>query len=399
MTEFDVAVIGAGICGAACALELTQRGASVLLLDRGEVSGATTGLGEGNVLVSDKRPGPELELALAGRALWDELDARFPDAARVRRKGGLVVFDGEGAGEFAERIAAHGVACEVVDDPRAVEPALAPGLAPAVLVPGELQVDPRSLTRALAREAVRAGATVREHTEVVAVGGGYASRTGTDGVRLGRGRGASVTLAAGEPIAAAAVVLAAGPWSAALAASAGLHLPVEPRKGQLVALAAPAGMIRRKLYEASYMDTIESPDAGLQVAAVIEQTLASDEVLVGSSRERVGFDTAVDDAVNSAMRARAARFVPAVATLPQTRAWVGLRPWLADGLPAIGPSEHVPDLHVCTGHEGAGVALGPISGRLVAQLIAGEKPAVDPTPFAPDRFGEGLRRDESQPRR
>ena len=69
------------------------------------------------------------------------------------------------------------------------------------------------------------------------------------------------------------------------------------------------------------------------------------------------------------------------------RAWSGLRPWLPDHLPAIGPSRAVPGLWLATGHEGAGVALGPVTGRLVAQLYAGEPPVVDPEPFDPDRFG------------
>jgi glycine/D-amino acid oxidase-like deaminating enzyme len=109
-------------------------------------------------------------------------------------------------------------------------------------------------------------------------------------------------------------------------------------------------------------------------------------VLVGSSRERRGFDTSVDPAVTTAMIARAARLFPRVPQLAPVAAWAGLRPWLPDHRPAIGPSRAVPGLWLATGHEGAGVALGPITGRLVAQLYAGEPPVVDPGPFAPDRF-------------
>ena len=69
-----------------------------------------------------------------------------------------------------------------------------------------------------------------------------------------------------------------------------------------------------------------------------------------------------------------------------TAAWSGLRPWLPDHLPAIGPSRAVPGLWLATGHEGAGVGLGPVTGRLVAQLYCGEEPVVDPSPFDPDRF-------------
>jgi len=77
---------------------------------------------------------------------------------------------------------------------------------------------------------------------------------------------------------------------------------------------------------------------------------------------------------------------PGLRDLAVEAAWAGLRPWLPDHLPAIGLSSVVEGLWVATGHEGAGVALGPVTGRLVAQLYTGEAPVVDATPFAPDRF-------------
>ncbi len=328
----DVVVVGAGICGAAAAWFLQERGLDVLLLDRGAVSGGTTGLGEGNVLVSDKPPGVERDLALLGRELWLELGERF-EAARVTCKGALVL----GAG----------------GDVGLLEPALAPGTL-GVLEPGDLQVDPRALARALA-----AGVPVREGADVASVAPG------------------EVVLGSGERIACEHVVVATGPWAATLTG-----LPVEPRKGQLVALAAPPGLIRHKLFEAAYLGAVAGEAGG--IATVIEQTLDGDEVLVGSSRERVGFDATVRPEVTEAMLARAARFVPALRELEVTRAWCGFRAWLPDGLPAIGAFGE--RLWTSAGHEGAGVGLGPVSAQLLAQQICGETPAFDLAPFDPGRF-------------
>jgi glycine/D-amino acid oxidase-like deaminating enzyme len=83
---------------------------------------------------------------------------------------------------------------------------------------------------------------------------------------------------------------------------------------------------------------------------------------------------------------RASRLFPELAGLAVAAEWAGLRPWLPDHLPAIGPSQGIRGLWLATGHEGAGVALGPVTGRLVAQLYCGEAPVVDPAPFDPDRF-------------
>jgi glycine/D-amino acid oxidase-like deaminating enzyme len=111
-------------------------------------------------------------------------------------------------------------------------------------------------------------------------------------------------------------------------------------------------------------------------------------VLVGSSRERRGFDVSVDPAVSDAMVARAARLAGVLGRLERADAWAGLRPWLPDHLPAIGPSRLVPGLWLATGHEGAGVALGPVTGRALAQAFCGEAPLVDLAPFDPDRFAQ-----------
>jgi D-hydroxyproline dehydrogenase subunit beta len=372
----EVAVVGAGIVGAATAWELHARGVDVALLDRGEVSGATTGLGEGNVLCSDKEAGPELDLTLAGLDVYDELEERFGDEGRIRRKGALVVHRAQETwareAVRVERLRAAGAHGYLVDvaDVRAMEPQLTGDVAGASFFPADLQCAPRAIARALA------GGLPRVHTGVE-----------VHGVALEHGRVTALPTSDGT-LACGAAVIAAGPWSRALAEAAGLALPLEPRKGQLVRLAAATRderLIRHKVVEAGYLGSVASVDAGLQVTTVLETTWEGD-VLVGSSRERRGFDLSVDETVSAAMLQQAFALMPGLRGLAVDAAWAGLRPWLPDHLPAIGPSSAVAGLWLATGHEGAGVALGPVTGRLVAQLYGGEPPIVDPAPFSPDRF-------------
>jgi glycine/D-amino acid oxidase-like deaminating enzyme len=362
-----VAVVGAGIVGAATARALARRGIEVDLLDAGEVSGGTTGLGEGNVLCADKDAGPELDLAVLGRAAYDEIEAAYGERAGIRRKGALIVHRTEAglAAEPAriERLRAAGVECELLEpgQARALEPALGQLLG-ATWVPGDLQCDPRAIARAMAEEP---GISVRAHTRVEDL----------------------------HELDADAVVLAAGPWSAELARKAGLHLPLEPRKGQLVRLSGRLD-IRHKVVDGGYLAAVAAAEAELQVSTVIETTLDG-HVLVGSSRERKGFDTSVDPAVSARLLEEAARLVPAVTSLAIDAAWAGLRPWLPDGLPAIGRSRT--GIWVATGHEGAGVGLGPITGELIAAAISGERLPLDLTPCDPDRFAQTERATAPRP--
>ena len=362
-------MVGAGIVGAATARALARRGAEVELIDAGEVSGGTTGLGEGNVLCADKVGGPELELAVLGRAAYDEIEAAYGERARIRRKGALIVHRAEAglAAEPAriEQLRAAGVECELLgpEQARALEPGLGELLG-ATWVPGDLQCDPRAIARAMAEEP---GVQVRTHTRAEGLAAGEGVRVDALGL-----------------IGADEVVLAAGPWSAALARTTGLHLPLEPRKGQLVRLAGRLD-VRHKVVDGGYLAAVAAADPALQVSTVIETT-HDGHVLVGSSRERKGFDTSVDPAVSARLIEAATAVMPGVAGLAPQAAWAGLRPWLPDGLPALGRSRT--GIWVATGHEGAGIGLGPISGELIAAAISGETPAIDLSPFDPDRFGE-----------
>jgi D-hydroxyproline dehydrogenase subunit beta len=375
LTNYEVAIVGAGIVGCATAYELARRGVRVCLLDRGEVSSGTTGLGEGNVLCCDKLPGRELDLAQLGLALYDELEELLGEEAGIRRKGALVVHTWPGSWDAEpERIAqlrAAGVDCELLDPSgvRATEPELRGELLGASYFPRDLQCDPQAIARALAREAEALGAAVETGRAAESVA-----------VSAGRVEGVA-------DITADAVVIAAGAWSAPLALSAGLQLPLEPRKGQLVRLEQRPDFLRHKVIAGSYVASVASEDAALAVSTVMETTLDG-HVLVGSSRERRGFDLSVDPAVSEALVESAGGLAPRIGELRVDDAWAGLRPWLPGGLPAVGPSAAAEGLWIATGHEGAGVAHGPVTGRLIAQAICGEPSALDLAPFDPDRFAE-----------
>ncbi|MGW1071091.1 NAD(P)/FAD-dependent oxidoreductase [Streptomyces aureus] len=373
----DVVVVGAGMVGAACALYAAREGFDVTVVDRGPVAGGTTGAGEGNLLVSDKAPGPELDLALLSGRLWADLAEEYAQAVEYEAKGGVVVAstpEGLSALEtFAEGQRAAGVLAEPVAADRLhdLEPYLAPGLAGAVRYPQDTQVMPALAAAHLLRASGARLLTGHTVTEVLRGKDGSVR-----GVRTDRGE-----------LHAPAVVNAAGTWGGAVASLAGVTLPVLPRRGFVLVTEPLPRRVRHKVYAADYVADVASDSAALQTSPVVEGTAAG-PVLIGASRERVGFDRSFSLPVVRELAAGATRLFPFLARVRALRTYLGFRPYLPDHLPAIGPDPRAPGLFHACGHEGAGIGLSTGTGRLIAQVLAGGRPGLDLTPFRPDRFSE-----------
>ncbi|MEU9379644.1 FAD-dependent oxidoreductase [Streptomyces sp. NPDC048279] len=377
----DVVVVGAGMVGAACALYAARAGLDVIVVDKGAVAGGTTGAGEGNLLVSDKEPGPELDLALLSGRLWADLAEEFGAAVEYEAKGGVVVADspdGLGALErFADGQRAAGVLAAPVGERELydLEPRLAPGLPGAVHYPQDAQVMPALAAAHLLRASGARLLTGRTVTGIPRTPDGAVR-----GVRTDHGA-----------VLAPAVVNAAGVWGADIAALAGIRLPVLPRRGFVLVTEPLPRLIRHKVYAADYVADVASDAAALQTSPVVEGT-ASGPVLIGASRERVGLDRTFSLPVMRALAAGATRLFPFLAEVRATRAYLGFRPYMPDHLPVIGPDPRVPGLlHAC-GHEGAGIGLATGTGHLIARALTGNAydegrgREVDLAPFRPDRF-------------
>ncbi|MFE6170997.1 NAD(P)/FAD-dependent oxidoreductase [Streptomyces sp. NPDC056464] len=373
----DVVVVGAGMVGAACALYAARAGLDVIVVDRGPVAGGTTGAGEGNVLVSDKEPGPELDLALLSGRLWGELAREFGAAVEYEAKGGVVVASSPAGLAALERFADGQRAAGVVAEPVAgdalydLEPHLAPGLPGGVHYPQDSQVMPALAAARLLRAS---GARL------------FTGRTVTGVLRTPEGAVRGVRTDRGD-LHAPAVVNAAGTWGGELAALAGAPLPVLPRRGFVLVTEPLPRKVRHKVYAADYVADVASDSAALQTSPVVEGTAAG-PILIGASRERVGFDRTFSLPVVRALAAGATRLFPFLADVHAMRAYLGFRPYLPDHLPAVGPDPRVPGLHHACGHEGAGIGLATGTGHLIAQALTAKTPDLDLTPFRPERFAE-----------
>ena len=375
----DVVVIGAGVVGACCARACAEAGLSVIIVDRGAVASGTTGGGEGNILVSDKEPGPELDLALLSRELWAQMAGDLGDTFELDAKGGLVVAARQETYDhllrFADEQRSRGVIAEKVaaEDLVELEPRISRELAGGVFYPQDMQVQPM-LAAAHLIEAARATGRATLMTECTVTGIDLDAAGAIAAVRTERGT-----------ISTRNVVNAAGTWGGEIAALAGVELPILPRRGFILVTEPLPPVVHHKVYAADYVANVASDNAGLETSAVIEGT-QSGTVLIGASRERVGFDKTLDWSVVRRLARQAIEVFPFLADVQLLRTYGGFRPYCPDHLPVIGPDPRVPGLlHAC-GHEGAGVGLAAATGQVIAESIIGAPTSVDITPFAPARF-------------
>jgi glycine/D-amino acid oxidase-like deaminating enzyme len=380
----DVVIVGAGIVGAACARALVIAGLDVTIVERSAAASGTTAKGEGNLLVSDKGPGAELELAQYAASLWPELAAEltaelgtgFP-SIEYERKGGVVVATTDAGAQplldFAATQRHAGVDARplTIDDALRLEPALNPAITAAVHYPEDAQVQPVIATEALLASARDRGARIRIGQTVT-------------GPLLGDGgRITGVRTTAGE-VAAGAVLVAAGPWSSEVSASLGAPLPVRPRRGNVLVTTRMPHRVFHKVYDGDYFGATQSSDAALQTSGVVESTAAG-TVLIGSSREQVGFDDRLSVVTLREIAAKALCLFPFLAGASVMRSYLGFRPYMPDHLPVIGADHRVPGLWHATGHEGAGIGLSLATARMITAQMLGTPHPIDAALFSPSR--------------
>lgn len=359
----DAIVVGAGIVGAACAYYLSREGLRVLVLEEGFAASGTTATGMGHIVVMDDSR-EQLALTRYSQQLWTELAAELPADCEVDPCGTLWLAAGARQTRELQAKAAlyerHGIRTEVLDGDALAqcEPNLRRPLAGALRAPDDSVVYAPAVTRWLLARAADRGAELRE--------GCRAERLHRDAVVVGN-----------ERLAAGAVINAAGSAAARLTPG----LPIVPRKGHLVITDRYPGFCRHQLVELGYLESAHGRSA--ESVAFNVQPRATGQLLIGSSRELVGWNAAVNRRLVRAMLRRAAAYLPRLASLLAVRIWTGFRPATPNNLPLIGRWHETEGPWVAAGHEGLGITTSLGSARILTDLLLGRVPAIDAAPYAP----------------
>jgi glycine oxidase len=366
----DVLIVGGGLIGLATAFELAERGAVVRVYERGEPGRGASWAGAGMLAPYAEHIDDEAMLELCGASLerYPAFVERVSDAAGVRLDVTLdgileAAFDSEQLTRldtFRCELSARGVPAQLLDRHGALmaEPALGKHVTGALVVAGQGYVDNRRLGRALLAACAARGVAVQAPVRELAV---ECNERRVLGVRSEFGFAP-----------ASFVINAAGAWAGHVPGlPAAAQLPVTPVKGQMLALAAPSGLVRRATW--------------VPGAYLVPRT--DGRLLIGATVEDVGFDERVTAAAVRGLLDAALTAAPSLGAFTVTETWAGLRPATPDGRPFIGPTA-IEGLLAATGHYRNGILLAPATADLLASFVE----SGDATPlraFSPLRMVQG----------
>jgi glycine/D-amino acid oxidase-like deaminating enzyme len=362
---YDVAVFGAGIVGAACALECARAGMHVAVIEKNAVASGATGAAMGHVVIMDDSPA-QFALTKYSQTLWSALAPELPTSVEYYRPGTIwIAVDEEEMVEVRRKFASYtsqGVACEILESGALAdaEPNLRRPLIGGLLVTNDAVLHPQNAAQYLMDEAQKLGAKlITGHTVTSASYGRLYLDNGT-------------VLSAGTLINA----------SGALSAAVTPGIPIRKRKGHLILTDPYPGYARHQLVELGYLKSAHASHTD-SVAFNIQPRI-SGQLLIGSSRQYDSDEPGIDAHILQAMMDRAALYMPGLPSLTILRSWTGFRAATPDKLPLIGPTED-PTLFLATGHEGLGITTSLGTARLLVDHLLARPSAIPMDPYLPSR--------------
>lgn len=382
----DIVVIGGGIIGAAIAYYCSKARLDITVLEKGELASGTSSRCDGNILAIDKNPGFDSQMSLKSQELVHQLNNELDIPFEFRNPGSILVCENEEEMEAAQKWVKQqreaGLDLRMLDrqDLRNESKYFADDLLGGVECKTDSTVNPYMLTFSLFHRAQKLGTKIHTKTEVTQL---MKQSDGTFRIETTNG-----------VYTANKVVNAAGIWAPFIGEMLGVHIPIVPRKGHIIVASRQQPVGLRKIQEFGYLLSkfsgerqVDDTTKKYGVALVFEPT-ASQNFLIGSSRQFNGYETKVDWNVIRCMARRAVRFFPKIGDMTYIRTYTGLRPWTEDHFPIISHVDEVPNFYVAAGHEGDGISLAAITGKVIQEILCDEETSIPVEPLRYDRFNK-----------
>ncbi len=365
--HYDVVVLGAGIVGAACALEFTQAGMRVAVVERGVIGGEATAAGMGHIVVMDDSPA-QFALTRYSQLLWAELAPTLPENIEYDRCGTLWIAQNEEEMPEVQRKYIYyqslGVPVQILDSSglTEAEPNLSTSLVGALLVPEDAVLYSPAAALFMVQCAQKMGAKLYLEKTVVRAGESEVLLDDATMLRTDR------------------IVNAMG----ASASTVTPDLPIRKRKGHLIITDRYPGFCRHQMVELGYLTSAHSVTS--DSVAFNLQPRRTGQLLLGSSRQFDVDNGFVDRSIVKAMVERAQRFIPKLSSLSALRIWTGFRVATPDHLPLIGAIQGDASMFVAVGHEGLGITTSLATAHLLLDQFLERTSIIPLDPYSPSRF-------------
>lgn len=367
----DVCVIGGGVIGLATAYYLLKAGKSVVILERSEIGGGASSSCDDMILLQSKKPGIALTLAMESLEVYRGLSDELGSDIGFYSHGGMVIIEDEKQlkimENFVKQQISYGLDVEIVDRNTLFkkQPHVARYMIASTYSKSDSQVNPLMLMRAFLHKGLNMGMDVVRNASVQEI-----KQQGDHWKVIGQN---NVNVECDN------VVIAAGAWSEHIGKLINIDIPITPIKGQIAVTEQIAPIGETNCWTAAYIASKHDPsilagrdeyDSKIGLGFAFSRA-GEGNYFIGSTREHVGFDKTTDFKAIARMLEQARKYFPIMNQVNIIRTMAGFRPGTKDGSPIIGAIDGLPGLFIAAGHEGDGIALSPITGKSVAEMICG----------------------------
>ena len=372
--KYDVLVVGAGIIGSAIAYFLSKEKIKVGIIEKGNIGEGTSGACDGFLFLQSKRPGITLKLALESIHILKQLPDEFERDIEYEQKGGLVIIDSEIEKKaLSQKVKEHqvfGIEVQMLDTEETlkIEPFLSQEILGSTYCKLDGSINPIALTLAFAETAIKNGIDFYPSTEI-------------ENFIYENSRMIGIISNKQEKFFADKIVLATGIYSNKLLSKINIQLPIKPRRGQVIVSEPIAPLLNHALLSGRYLaaklfpemlEDLTNPLNQMGIGLVIEQA-KSGNLLIGSTREFVGENKEITFKGIEYILKHATSIIPSLIDINIIRTFSGLRPYTIDGLPIISKLIPYDNLIIAAGHEGDGITLSAITGKLIKKMVLEEQ--------------------------
>ncbi|GAK60711.1 dimethylglycine dehydrogenase [Candidatus Vecturithrix granuli] len=383
---FDVVVIGGGIIGLSSAYYLLSSGKKVALIEKNHIGSGASGACDDMILLQSKKPGVLLEMAMESLNLYRNLSQELKIDIEFETRGGMIFIENQQQLEvmepYVKKQRSYGLDVHLIEkrDVKKRHPFATDAVIASTYSDKDSQVNPLKVMRGFLGRSLAMGLELRKQTRITEL----SKKNGCWNIECDQG----------SPLESQYVVNAAGAWAADIGKLVGIDIPIVPQKGQIVVTEKIPTLGQENIWSAEYivskllpelMNTWDELTRKLGLGFAFSQTHEGN-YLIGSTRELGIFDKRTDFVALNILVKQAVKFFPILKNINVIRCFAGLRPAVSDGTAIISEVADRKGFYIAAGHGGDGIALAPITGKLIAKFINGEEAGFNMNEVSFQRF-------------